>query len=225
VKVFISHGSSDRWVARQIASLLDARGITTFLDEKDILTGDQIPQEVQHHLADCDEVLMLLSPVALKSAWVLIEIGGALALKKRLVPILLHSGPNDLPDAVSASLARDINDLDRYLDEVEARAAQPPRQRRKEAQAAMPTPKQPVLLSTYADRFRFKVGARVRLPSERPQQLIDRSGTDVGWNAHMDQYLGQSSDVIEASIGTVRVAVDGGRWLWSTSWLEPADDG
>ena len=40
MKIFISHSSYDKWVARQISHRLIEKGHTTFLDEKDIKTGD-----------------------------------------------------------------------------------------------------------------------------------------------------------------------------------------
>jgi hypothetical protein len=123
VKVFISHSTTDQWIARRISQDLAAIGVATFLDEKDIETGDSIDEEIQKHLAECDELLMLLSPAAIKSHWVLVEIGGARALKKRLVPIMLHIGPNDLPAPISKGLARDLNDIEKYYAEVKARIA------------------------------------------------------------------------------------------------------
>lgn len=122
MKVFISHSSLDQWIARMIARDLEVRGIVTFLDEKDIETGESIDDSIQEHLRTCDEVLMLLSPAALESHWVLVEIGGAKALNKRLIPILVHVGPNELPQPIAKGLARDLNDVEKYFDEVEQRA-------------------------------------------------------------------------------------------------------
>ena len=36
MKIFVSHSSHDKWVARQISNLLEAEGHETFLDAKDI---------------------------------------------------------------------------------------------------------------------------------------------------------------------------------------------
>jgi hypothetical protein len=100
MKVFISHSSRDRWAARRISADLEKLGVDTFLDEKDIETGESIDETISVHLKDCDECLLLLSPASLKSHWVLIEIGGAKALGKRLVP-MLHIGVNDMPSTLS----------------------------------------------------------------------------------------------------------------------------
>ncbi|HEX2097199.1 MAG TPA: toll/interleukin-1 receptor domain-containing protein [Solirubrobacterales bacterium] len=216
MKVFVSHSSTDKWVARQIAGQLEERGIETFLDEKDIETGASIGDSIQANLAECDELLMVLSPASLKSSWVLVEIGGAKALNKRLIPILLHVGPNELPDVLGDGLARDINEIERYYDEVELRSREPagarpdPRLERHDERAAR------------APRT-FPEGALVRLPREVPGSTYARDGTDIGWAPDMERYLGVVTEVISAdeARGTVHVDADNGAWWWLMDWLDP----
>jgi hypothetical protein len=47
---FISHSTKDKWVARQISKVIEEigskGGTKTFLDEKDIETGDLIPDSI-----------------------------------------------------------------------------------------------------------------------------------------------------------------------------------
>src|SRR6267378_5040048 len=118
MKIFISHSSYDKWTARQISRQLEDQQHQTFLDEKDIKTGDSIDASIQEHLKDSDHLLIIISPVSLKSHWVFIEIGSAKALGKRIVPILFHIEPNEVPNAISQLLARDINDIDIYYKEL-----------------------------------------------------------------------------------------------------------
>jgi hypothetical protein len=66
MKVFISHSSYDKWAARQISQQLEEKGHDTFLDEKDITTGDSIDASIQKHLKSSDDLLILISPVSLK---------------------------------------------------------------------------------------------------------------------------------------------------------------
>jgi hypothetical protein len=219
VNVFISHSSSDKWAARQISKELEQRGIEAFLDEKDIETGDSIDEAVDEHLAQCDELLMILSPASLSSAWVLIEVGGARALKKRLVPILLHVGANDLPAPISRGLARDINDIEKYFGEVVARSQAPrskPRRKGLPPGRAMPLP----------PAKSFEIGDQVRLPARVPASHIARDGRDIGWNKEMTTLLGEVTTVVEIDPevdGVVHVAADGGKWFWLTDWLTPAE--
>lgn len=217
MKVFISYSSRDKWVAGRISGDLSDRGIETFLDEKDIETGDPLDDTIQDHLEDCDELLMLLSPTALNSHWVMLEIGGAKALKKRLVPILLHVGANELPSPLNKGLARDLNEIEKYYEEIEARHADNGDSEQK-----------PVLPTRAADapgksavRREFQIGDFVRLPIV-PQDSSS-SDNDPGWNSEMNEHLGKIGRVVEVDEDrTVRTDI-GPRWWWAMDWLEPAE--
>jgi hypothetical protein len=220
MKVFISHSSTDKWVARQICQQLEACAIDVFLDEKDIETGDSINDSIQTHLADCDEIVLLLSPASLRSEWVLIELGGAKALKKRLIPILLHVGPNELPDVLSDERARDINDIERYYEEAKVRNAQPAEERDVEA----PAPTEGRRSSRVSKSFRE--GDLVRLPREVPAATYARDGSDIGWNDEMARYRGEETRVlsVEEDRGVVHVEADDGLWFWLMDWLDPVSE-
>jgi hypothetical protein len=172
VKVFVSHSSHDKWAARRIAEDLEKLGCRTFLDEKDIVTGSAIDSAVWSHLTDTDDFVILLSPTSVHSEWVLLELGGALALHKRVIPVLLHVGINDLPKAITLKLARDINELDRYYEELAARTGHVPgkphkaRRKRKRSRPAR----------------RFQIGDTIRIIARRPKDALF-----VGWDDAMDE--------------------------------------
>jgi hypothetical protein len=46
VKVFLSHGAHDAWVAKQMARRIDECGAETFLDVNDIETGDEFKSRI-----------------------------------------------------------------------------------------------------------------------------------------------------------------------------------
>lgn len=219
MKVFISHSSTDKWIARQIARELETRGIDAFLDEKDIQTGDSIEDAVGAHLAECDELLMLLSPASLSSSWVLIEIGGAKALGKRLVPILHHVGPNELPAPLASGLARDLNDIERYYEEVRTRSGLSDAEREKSTAADAEASSK----SLAAEPPSISKGDRVKLPLREPSSTVARDGRDIGWNVYMADLLGAEATVldIDETSGVVHVDLDHGRWLWLLDWLTP----
>jgi hypothetical protein len=221
MKVFISHSSTDKWIARQIATELEARGIDAFLDEKDIQTGDSIEDAVGAHLASSDELLMLLTPASLGSSWVLIEIGGAKALGKRLVPILHHVGPNELPAPLAGGLARDLNDIDRYYAEVEARSTLTDAERARSTEADAETEVPPG--AGFAAPPPIGEGDRVRLPLREPSSTLARDGRDIGWNPLMADLLGAEAKVVKVDedSGVAHVDLDHGRWLWLIDWLTP----
>ena len=60
MKVFISHSSKDKWAARRIAEDLQSLGVETFLDEKDIRTGQSLDDSIKTHLKDSSDFLILL---------------------------------------------------------------------------------------------------------------------------------------------------------------------
>jgi hypothetical protein len=229
VKIFISHSSQDKWIARRVEQDLAALGATTFLDEKDIATGDSIDDSIQDHLKECDEVLMLLSPSALKSHWVLLEVGGAKALGLRLIPILLHVGPNELPAPLGKGLARDLNEIDKYYEEVKQRiagsdAAGPPVRARPRARASTRTP---VRVRQRPQRQRrqrrFKKGDKVRIPNQPQPDFLIEDGV-IDWAPGMTQHAGKAAIVTFADTDrTVHLDVDDGVFWWAMDWLEPVE--
>ncbi len=46
-QVFISHATADKWLARVICEKIEAIGAATFRDDRDILGGDDIPEEIR----------------------------------------------------------------------------------------------------------------------------------------------------------------------------------
>jgi len=124
--VFISHSTKDRWIARQMAALIEEGGreygVRTFLDEKDIAGGDSIPESIRRNIQECSEFVVLLSRYSIDRPWVLIEIGAAWALGKRIVAIIDKVTPEEMPDIIASYKAIDLNSFDHYLEQLFNRA-------------------------------------------------------------------------------------------------------
>jgi len=120
--VFISHSTKDRWIARQAAKLIEAQGrghgIKTFLDEKDIEGGESIPETIRQNIQRCHEFLVLLSRNSIDRPWVLMEIGAAWALEKRIIAITDKVTPEEMPDIIAPYKAIDLNSFDDYLEQL-----------------------------------------------------------------------------------------------------------
>lgn len=120
--VFISYSTKDRWIARQLARHIESNGrklgITTFLDEKDIDVGDPIHEAIRKNLQKCSEFVVLLSRYSVTRPWVLIEIGGAFALGKRIVAVTDKVTPKEMPEITIPYKAVDINNFDEYLQQL-----------------------------------------------------------------------------------------------------------
>ena len=124
--VFISHSAKDRWIARQVAGIIDKKGkphgIKTFLDEKDIEGGDSIPEAIRDNLQKCSEFIVLLTPNSYSRQWVLIEIGAAWGQRKHVVAIVNQVPPTKIPNVISLDKAIDLNSLDEYIQQLMNRA-------------------------------------------------------------------------------------------------------
>jgi TIR domain len=120
--VFISHSSKDRWIARQMAAIIERRakryGVRTFLDEVDLEGGDRIPAIIKANLHACEEFVILLSQHSVTRQWVLVELGGAWMLDKRLIAITYNMAAEKIPDVIGHDKSYELNDFDRYVTEL-----------------------------------------------------------------------------------------------------------
>lgn len=203
MKVFISHSSYDKWVARQISFQLNQKGHTTFLDEKDIKTGDSIDSSIQKHLKNSDQLLILLSPASLKSHWVFIELGGAQALGKTVVPILFHVGVNEIPQPMSSMLCRDINEFEKYINEI-GNIRQPKRDFDKSPSLRKSSPM-------------IKIGDWVTVIDGSLLTTEDK-GKDPTWVDNMDKLSGRKARII-SSYGEFYILNIEESFKWRREWL------
>jgi hypothetical protein len=124
--VFISYSTKDRWIARRIAKDIEDKGrkfgVKTFLDEKDIEGGESIPESIRKNIQDCSEFLVLFSRYSINRPWVLIELGAAWGLSKHIVAIVDKVTPKEMPDTIYLQKTLDLNDFDKYLDQLCKRA-------------------------------------------------------------------------------------------------------
>jgi hypothetical protein len=218
MKIFISHSSRDKWAARKIAQEIGTLKAETFLDEKDIETGESIDHSIKKHLKNSDHFLLLLSPASVKSEWVLIELGGALALGKTIIPILLYVGANEIPKAISLKLARDINDIEKYYDEVRQKIGI-----RIAKSAPSPIAKKQ---TTQTKTKQFKIGEKIKIAPQKPA-ILTSTGLKVGWVDSMDAYVGLPAKIMQTAIGpssgvvVYLLDIDQGQHAWAEEWLVP----
>jgi hypothetical protein len=120
--VFISHSSDDRWIAKQMANCIERKGkrygVRTFLDVKDIESGDRFPEEIRENIELCSEFIVLISSSSIDRDWVIGEIGSAWVLKKRIIPIIDKISPEEMPRILNQYKAIDLNDFDQYIEEL-----------------------------------------------------------------------------------------------------------
>jgi hypothetical protein len=87
-KLFLSYSSADRAVAHRIASTLESGGIRVWVDSFELNIGDSLIEKLQSVVASTDYLLVLLSPSAVQSKWVRMELSAARDLQMKGVTLL-----------------------------------------------------------------------------------------------------------------------------------------
>ncbi len=125
--VFISHSSTDTWVARQISTCVEEKGAVSFLDEAEIDAGADFEEDILTFLEKADELVVLLTPWALDRPYVWAELGAAWGKRIPIVALLLGITPGELqskpgiPVLLKKRNLLALNDVSTYLDQLENR--------------------------------------------------------------------------------------------------------
>jgi TIR domain len=92
-QAFISHSRRDDAFVNWLTGMLRLRGVSYWRDQREIEVGDPVVETIRNALADVYCFVIVLSPEALQSKWVIAEIREAVSLSDaghlRIVPILL----------------------------------------------------------------------------------------------------------------------------------------
>ena len=90
MKVFISHAPEDEPLAKRVAAVLKESGFEVWDPDREIMPGDNWAEKVAQALQESNAMVVLLTPDALQSKWVLHEIEyalGAEGYSQRLIPV------------------------------------------------------------------------------------------------------------------------------------------
>lgn len=86
--VFISYSRTDRGFVQRLAVFLTTEGIAVWFDNS-IETGERFARIIQRQIDTCPAVIVVMTPAAMASEWVDIEITYAAAKRKPIMPVLL----------------------------------------------------------------------------------------------------------------------------------------
>src|ERR1043166_2290014 len=120
-QVFISHSSTDTWVARQIANYIAACGASCFLDESNVQIGDDLEEKIREAANASDELLVLLTPWAIDRPYIWVELGAFWGARKRIVEVLYGLTSNqlfameDIPMLLKRSDLISLNEIESYF--------------------------------------------------------------------------------------------------------------
>lgn len=96
---FLSHSTSDRKWARDFANSLRDRGVRVFYDEWNVRPGVQIEDTIKAGLKDSHYVVVLLDSSNTNSPWASFEVGAALGIGKKVLPVVAPDvRPENLPE-------------------------------------------------------------------------------------------------------------------------------
>src|SRR5215475_2941868 len=88
VPAFFSYSRQDTTFVEKLAKDLRERGAAVWLDQLDIDPGQRWDSAVEHALATCPRMLVVLSPAAVESTNVMDEVSFALEEHKLVIPVL-----------------------------------------------------------------------------------------------------------------------------------------
>ena len=120
--VFISHASTDAFIARAMADQLERAGVATFLDETRIDIGDDFVSRILQSLRRSKELVVLVTPHSVQRQFVWAEIGAAWGLGLRVVGVLHGMSVaelNAMPGFPAILKTRDVVELNHFEDYVQ----------------------------------------------------------------------------------------------------------
>lgn len=122
--VFICHAEEDRGVLDTIYGSLTRAAQTVWTSWKDIQTGVDYKESIDRGIEGASNMVYLLSPEALQSPWCQKEIDYALALNKRIIPLLVKPVDEaalspELENLQFIDLTDNVEDADYLKDEAD----------------------------------------------------------------------------------------------------------
>jgi hypothetical protein len=127
--VFVSHHGMDAWVAKQIAREIVGRGASVYLAEADVEVGPDFEEQLLDALNLASELVVLLTPWALRRPYLWAELGAVWGRRIPIVGLLLGftvaevQTMADIPVLLKKGGLLELNQIDRYLVQLSARVA------------------------------------------------------------------------------------------------------
>jgi len=87
-QVFISYSGADADWARSFAEALKRHGIAVWLDQDQIVVGESLREALEMGLRESDVFVALIDPVSSLKPNLFFELGAAIGMGKRVVPIV-----------------------------------------------------------------------------------------------------------------------------------------
>lgn len=169
---FVSYHRKDGEFALRLATELKAAGASVWLDQDDLLPGQDWIRAVEDALTNCPRMLVILSPDSVNSKNVLDEVSFALASNKAVIPIMYKDCvvPFRLKRLQCVDFRREQERGLKQLLEILPSGRSENRERQHAAERAQAEPKMRI------ENFRRTVAEHLRR-EEEPKQIA--AGTDL----------------------------------------------
>jgi FixJ family two-component response regulator len=121
---FLSYSSRNADLAMGLKRILERMGVTTWYADADLSLGASWPDTLDAAIHTCSVFIVLFTPDAVDSGYVLSEIRKAVARKDQerdeflLVPLVYGLAPHELPERLRTFQAVDLTDRYRFVDNV-----------------------------------------------------------------------------------------------------------
>ena len=120
-RVFISYSAKDEELAKDLERRLRDAGVEVFLSDSKISAGEGWRRKIFKTLSQANEVVMLLTDNSANSPWIRYEMGVADSLEKRLTPVVVNEGVEQLVPMLGKQFIR-YADLPKYISSLKRRA-------------------------------------------------------------------------------------------------------
>lgn len=121
--IFISHSGRDTELVRDIARRLRAAGLKPIV-VLDVVSGvTERKKALRERLREADAVLILVTPAALESPWLMTELGMAEAFDRDIIPVTAGLKPRDFPAPLRSYQAVPFDRLDAAIRELSKKFA------------------------------------------------------------------------------------------------------
>jgi hypothetical protein len=97
-RIYISHARTDREWVLAFAEALTSQGVEVWLDVKQLQLGERLEPAMERGLRESDVIVFVITPDNVRNPYLLFELGAAIGLGTRAVPILSQDVPaSELP--------------------------------------------------------------------------------------------------------------------------------
>lgn len=121
-RVFISHSHKDDELVRDLARRLCRAGLEPLVDWTDLPIGRDWRKTVRAQIRSAEAMLILMTPAALSSAWMMAELGMAEGFELSVLPVTAGLKPQDLPAPLQSYHAVPFDEVDAAIHRLSERS-------------------------------------------------------------------------------------------------------